>query len=162
MASDGDAADVEEPFGDGAGRDPGGGFAGAGPLQDVAGVLAVVFQNADQVGVAGPGSGYLAAAGFVGGLGGHDVGPVGPIPVFDQHGDWGAKGGTGSDAGEELDLVLFDLHPGAAAVAPHPAGEVVVDPGGVEGEAGGDAFDEGDESFAVGFAGGREAEVHGG
>lgn len=68
---------------------------------------------------------------------------------------------VGPDAREELDLVVFDFHPGAAAIALHPAGEVVVDPGGVEGKAGGDAFDEGNEGFAVGFAGGGEAEVHG-
>ena len=57
VAADLDAELVEQPLGERAGRHPGGGLAGAGPLQDVAGVDPVVLEHADQVGVARAGVG---------------------------------------------------------------------------------------------------------
>src|SRR5690606_34263945 len=63
---------------------------------------------------------------------------------------------TGTDAGNPFDPVLLDLHPGAATVALHAAAEVGVDPGGIDGKASGNAFDDGDERLAVRFAGGEE------
>ena len=116
----------------------------------------------DQVGVAGPGPGDAAPPQLarLGGLGGHDVLPVGPVAVGDQHRDRRAEGLAGADAGEPLDVVALDLHPGAAAVALHPAGEVAVDPLGGDRQAGGEALDDGDERLAVRFARGGEAQVH--
>ena len=46
---------------------------------------------AHQVGVARAGPGHPATA-VAGGLGGHDVGPIGPVAVFDPYGEWGADG----------------------------------------------------------------------
>ena len=63
---------------------------------------------------------------------------------------------------EPLDPVLLDLHPRAAAVALHPAAEVVVDDGGGDRQPGGHALDDDDERLAVRLAGGGEAKVHGG
>ena len=98
----------------------------------------------------------------VGGLVRHDVFPVGPVAVGDEHGDGGAERLAGADAGEPLDVVALDLHPRAAAVALHPAGEVAIDPLGGDRQPGGQALDEGDERLAVRFAGGGETQVHGG
>ena len=46
-----------------------------------------------------------------------------------------------------------------AAVALHPAGELVIDRFRAHGQAGGQALDDGDEGGTVGFTGGEEAQV---
>ena len=114
---------VEQPPGQRAGRHPRGGLAGAGALEDVARVHPIVLEHADEVGVAGARAGDPAAAELARRLGlvGHHVFPVGPVAVGDQHGHRRAERLAGPDAGEPLDVVALDLHPGAAAVALHPA-----------------------------------------
>ena len=57
MAPDLDAELVEQPPGERAGRHPGGGLPGAGPLEDVAGVDPIVLEHAGEVGVARAGGG---------------------------------------------------------------------------------------------------------
>ena len=73
----------------------------------------------------GPRPGDPAAAQLarlIGGLVGHDVFPVGPVAVGDQHGDGRAQRLAGADAGEPLDLVALDLHPGARGRSPASGG----------------------------------------
>ena len=49
----------------------------------------------------------------------------------------------------DLDLVLLDLHPAAAAVAELPPGEVAVDRISVEAESGGEALDDAGQTWTV-------------
>ena len=55
------------------------------------------------------------------------------------------------DAGEHGDLVLLELHPGAAAVAEAAAGQLTGDVVGGDVDAGDHAFDHGHQRAAVGF-----------
>ena len=79
------------------------------------------------------------------------------ILVFDPERDRRAEGFAMTDAGEDLDGVGLDLHPSAAAVALLAPPKLVVDRGDVDIETGGNALDDGDEGFAVRFAGCCEA-----
>jgi hypothetical protein len=80
------------------------------------------------------------------------------VLVRDQHRDRRADRPHHAHAGEELGAVGLDLLPPAAAVAALAAREFAVDHVGVDLHAGGEAFDERDECFAVRFAGGAIAE----
>ena len=63
-----------------------------------------------------------------------------------------------ADAGEDVGGILLDAHAAAATVALLAAPEFVVEKGLVDGDAGGEAADKGDQAFAVAFAGGGESE----
>ena len=65
------------------------------------------------------------------------------------------------DAGADVDGVGFDALATAAAVAALAALEFDVDRFDVDRDAGGEAVDEGDQCFAVGFAGGEVATCEG-
>ena len=110
------------------------GFSRTRALEDVARVLAIVFQRSGKIGVAGPRPRHLPATpqGIGGGIGlrCHDVLPVLPVAIPDQHGDRGAEGFAGADAGEPLDAVGFDLHARAAAVPALAALQLGVHVGG--------------------------------
>src|SRR5712692_2577782 len=97
-------------------------FPGARALEDVPRVLPVVLEGAREIRVAGPRTRHLAAPLAARGVrfGGHDVPPVLPIAVPHEHRARGAEGLAGAHAREPLDLIGFDLHAGAAAVAAHP------------------------------------------
>ncbi len=144
-AEDFDAELAEEAFGECAGGDADGGLAGAGALEHFAAVGGEPFDCAGEVGVAGAGAMQRRRGGGV-------VEAV--VFVGDHEGDGGADGFAHADAGEVLDLVGFDFLPAAATVAALATAEFVVDEGGVDGDAVGHSFDEGDEGWAVGFAGG--------
>src|SRR6185295_13221356 len=121
VAQDPDSELGEEIVGEGAGGDAGGGFAGAAALGDVAGVVGAELHGAGEVGVAGPGPGDRVEL-----LGVLD-------PVHDLEGQDGAEGVALADAGDDLGLILFQLHAGAAAVAALAPREFLVDDGGVQG-----------------------------
>ena len=109
-------------------RDPGRGLPGAGPLQDRPGVGVAVLLHAGEVGVAGPGPGQRRVAGQRGErgrvdrVGRHDRLPLGPLAVADPDRDRAAEGQAVPHAAEDLDLVLLERHPRAAAVARAGAG----------------------------------------
>ena len=158
VAVEGNAELVEEALGDTGDGNAGGSLAGAGALEDVADVVEAVLDGAGQVGVAGAETGDALDLG-VDGLNRHLLGPVHPVAVRDPEGDGGTEGESVADAGGDLGAVLLDLHAAAAAVAAlaagHVAGNVVLG----EGQARGQALDEGGEALAVTFAGGEEAET---
>jgi len=111
--------------GQGAGRDPGGGFPGAGPLQDVPGVQPVVLEHPDQV--AWPGRGRVTRRTAPSPVPSAPSRlPIGPVR-FQMIMATGNPGSRGSDPGQPLDGIGLDLHAGAAPVALHPAAELVVD-----------------------------------
>ncbi|GLB67416.1 hypothetical protein AHIS1636_18560 [Arthrobacter mangrovi] len=59
-----------------------------------------------------------------------------------------------ADASEDGDLVLLELHPGAAAVTKPAAGQGILDIRDVQFDAGGDAFDNSNQGRTMGFTGG--------
>src|SRR5690348_7767142 len=129
MRTDLDAELFQQQLAYGAAGDPRHRLPRAGPLQDVACVLAVVLERAREIGVAGAGAGHLTPplrAGRVG-LGRHDVLPVLPVAVPHQHRDGRAQRLAGAHAGEPFDLVGLDLHAGAAAVAAHTPLQLDID-----------------------------------
>ena len=147
----------QERPGDGSGGDAGGGLAGAGALEHGAGVVEAVLEHAGVVGVAGPRAGERRVAGDVLELGrvdgsaaitvshfGHSVLPtsiaIGPPSVTPCR-----------TPAEHRDLVLLELHPGAAAVAEPAAGQLPRDLVGGDVDAGDHAFDHGHQRAAVGF-----------
>ena len=124
---------LEEGRGHRAERDPGGGLAGAGPLEHRSGLVEAVLLHADQVGVPGPrpgqrgvarqslerspastGSADITCSHF-----GHSV-----LPIVIATGP--PMRAAVPDAAEDRHLVLLELHPGTAAVA-EPAARQHVD-----------------------------------
>src|SRR3989442_3505298 len=93
VGADLDVELLEQQLAHGPAGDPGDGLAGAGALQDVARVLAVVLEDAREVGVPRAGPRDLTAARLRGGprlRGPH--GPPGlPIAGSHQHRHWGAR-----------------------------------------------------------------------
>src|SRR3989475_7161230 len=92
VAADLDVELLEQQLAHGPAGDPGDGLTGAGALQDVARVLAVVLENAREVGVPRAGPRDLAPARLRGGLGlrGHPVLPRLPVAGPHEHRHWGA------------------------------------------------------------------------
>src|SRR6267378_4432612 len=153
---------TQQDLADGAAGDARDSLAGAGALQDVAGIGAVVLERPGQVGMSGARAGHLAAplAARGVGLGSHHVLPVLPVAIPDEHGDGGAEGLTGAHAGEPFDAVRLDLHAGAAAVAALAPFQLRVHALGGDGQAGGDPFEDSHQAAAVRFARRREPESH--
>ena len=83
------------------GCDPGRRLPGAGPLEDVAGVVEAVLLHADEVGVAGAGLAQRACRRARGGR--HLLLPLGPLGVADHDRDRRAQRPAVADAAEELD-----------------------------------------------------------
>jgi hypothetical protein len=166
VGEDGGADLGEEALGDRADDDAGGGLAGGGALEGVADVVVAVLQRADEVGVPGPGAGEaLAAAGVADGvevvarLGVHGVDPLGPLGVVDHDADRRAERAAVPDAGEHLDAVDLEVHPGRAAVAEPAAGELRGEQLAGDGEAGRHPLEGGDEGGTVGLPSGQEAQA---
>ena len=63
-----------------------------------------------------------------------------------------------ADAAEDRDLVLLEAHPGPAAVAEAPAGQLVLHLADLDGQAGRQALDDHDEGLAVGLTRRQEPE----
>src|SRR5581483_3364112 len=78
--------------------------------------------------------------------------PLGPLAVADPHRDRTALAQAVPHSAEEGDLILLELHPGAAAVAEPAAGERVRDVFGGRAHAGRQSLDDRDERGTVRFA----------
>src|SRR4051794_16047063 len=95
MRSDLDPELPQQLLADSSARHTRDGLARAGALEDVARVHAVVFERTGEIGVAGARPGDLAPATL--GIGRrvrfrrHDVLPVLPVAIPDEHGDGGAE-----------------------------------------------------------------------
>ena len=86
-------------------------------------------------------------------VGGHHRLPLGPFRVADLNRDRAAERDTVPNTGQHGDLVLFELHPGATAVAESAAGQLARYVVGGDADAGDHAFDHGHQCAAVGFTG---------
>src|SRR5438067_2123288 len=134
-------------------------LAGAGALQHVADVTMAVLHGAGEIGMSGPRPRhFLLRRARLGHRDTHRRLPVLPVAVGDAQRDRRAEGGAPADAGQDVDLIALDLHAPTAAVAALAAGEVAVDVGLSQRQAGRDTVDDGDQCLTVGFARGEEAE----
>ena len=151
----------QQAAGECAGGHPSGGFARASPLQNVAGVLPVVLQYSDQVGVAGPRPREATPSDIARlTLGRHHFFPVRPVAVVDQHRDWSAERLSRPDTAQPFDAVPLDLHPGTAAISHHPAGQLLVNLFGHDRQSGREPFDDCYKGSAVRFTGGEKPQRH--
>jgi len=158
VAADLDTEVAEQELAHGAARDARGGLPRAGALEDVAGVAPVVFLHPGQIRVTRPRPGHLAPALGAGrAFGGHDVLPVLPVAVPDDHRDGRAQGLARPDPSEPFDAVGLDLHARAAPVAGHAASQLGVDAVGAHRESGGQALEDRQQGATVRFTGGRES-----
>jgi hypothetical protein len=113
---------LQEGLGDGAERDPGRCLAGAGPLEDRAGVVESVLLHAGEIGVprARPGQRSVARQPLqdvlVDRVRRHDLLPLGPLGVADAQGNRPTLGQPVPDPAEQLEVVTLEGHPRAAAV----------------------------------------------
>src|SRR6266704_3917354 len=164
VTSDLDAELLEQQLGDRAAGDPRDRFPRARPLQDVAPVHPGVLEGPREVGV--PRARPRDLAPSLGAsprgvrFGGHDVPPVLPVAIPDEHRDRGAERLAGAHAREPLDLVRLDLHAGAPAVPTHAALQLGVDPFGRHGEARRDPLENPHQTAPVRLACRREPKRH--
>ena len=142
----------QKKFGDGADGDAGGGFAGGGAFENVAGFGKVVFQGSGEVGVAGAGRGDAFVFGGIAVADGQGFLPVFPVAIFELDGDGRADGHALAHAGKNVGGIALDLHAAAAAVALLATPEFAVEEGLVDFQSGGHAGKESDQSFAVRFS----------
>ena len=143
-------------------RDPRRRLAGAGPLEHRPGVVEAVLLHADEVGVPGPRPGERARCAPVRATSAssHRVGaitsPTWATRCCRSRSRPGRPGVAAvADAAEQLDLVLLELHPRAAAVAEPAAGEGLLDVRALDLDVGRQPFEDGDERRAVGLTGGH-------
>ena len=150
MTANLDAEDCEQLFCERTAGDACCCFTSRGALEDVA---EIVDRSSGRrlIGVTWARS--FEATGFLwgdlAGLRGHYFGPVGPIFVFDQESEWGAEGETVSDAGEYVGVVLLNLHAAAASVTKLAAVQFLIDEFLVNGQARGQALNDGDQGAPV-------------
>jgi len=164
VAADVDAELPEQSLADGGRRHAGGRLAGGRPLEDVARVVASVFQEPGEIRMAGTRPPNGATAELRIGLlrrGVHDLAPALPVTIANEHGDRGADGLSGPHPAEELHLVALDLHPAPASIPLLPSGQLRIDMLSEERQAGGNALEDRDERWPVRFTGGGEAQHDG-
>ena len=113
-----------------------GGLPGRCPLQDIAGIAAVVLKHPRQIDMARPWPRHLTLPVRIPFPWRriHDLLPILPIAIVNYHGDRRAERLAPTHAGEELDVVGLDLHPSAAAVALLAARQIDIDVGCDEGK----------------------------
>src|SRR5262245_36200272 len=87
----------------------------------------VIFENAGEIRVAGARLGHRNRLVPILRRRGHLFGPVLPIPILDAKGDWRPERLPPTNARANLNFVLLDQHPPAAAVALLAAPEIVID-----------------------------------
>jgi hypothetical protein len=91
----------------------------------------------------------LTEHGFFDRVGGHHRLPFRPFRVADLDGDRTAEREAVTDSGEHRDLVLLELHPGAATVAQSASGELTGDVVGGDVDARDHALDHRHQGAAV-------------
>ena len=159
MRDDADADGLlEERRGHRAERHPGGGLAGAGPLEHRAGLVEAVLLHADQVGVAGTRTGQRGVAGQplelvrVDRVGGHHLSPTWATRCCRSRWRPGRRACAVPHAAEDRDLVLLERHPRAAAVAEPAARQRVGEVVGGDADAGRHPLEDRHQGGTVGLA----------
>src|SRR6266511_6203446 len=117
-----------KPLGHAGDRDPRSGLTGARPLEDIADIVVAVLHGAGEVGVAGSRPGHrLGGSAGRRSPHGHGALPVLPVGVLDREADGAAQRQTPAHGRGDADLVPFDLHAAAAAIAALAPRQVLVD-----------------------------------
>src|ERR1700730_18071732 len=88
---------------------------------------------------------------------GHFFAPIFPVAVLNVERNWTSKGQAMPDAGDDIGMVLLDLHSPAASVAQLPPAELDGDVGLTQRKSGRYTLDDDTEAFSVGFTSGQEA-----
>ena len=134
-------------------------FPCTGAFQHRPGLIEAVLLHTGEIRVTGPRPGqggitrrFLQDSG-IHRVGGHDLFPLGPFGVSHLDGYRTALGQTVADSPDNSNLVLFELHPGASAVAEPAARQSRLD--GLAGDlhACRHSLNDSDKSRAVGFPG---------
>ncbi len=135
-------------------------FACAGTFEDVSSVGVVVFERSGKVGMSGTRTRHAPFGGRVTGnfARRHDFFPIGPVAIFDHHGDRTADGLSVPHAGEKTDLILLDFHPAAPSEAALAPLQFVIDEVEIHGEMRRKAFHESDQCLAMRFTGRSKAQ----
>ena len=94
----------------------------------------------------------------LGRVGSHDLLPLRPLGVADLHRERAAEADAVPDPAEQGDLVLFELHPGTAAVAEAAPGELGGDVRGRHRDPGRQSFEDGDQGGTMRFTCGEPAQ----
>src|SRR5262245_13352955 len=135
-----------------------GGLTGRCALEDVAGIFAIVLQESGEIRMARSHSRHGALAHLVLSRARvlalawrriHDLFPVLPVAVANQHRDGGTDGLAGAHAGEKLDGIALDLHASAASVSLLTTAQLFIDLAGQEGQPGGHTLEDGYEGLSV-------------
>src|ERR1043165_8223050 len=146
-----DTKGCEQLFRESTTRDARRSFTGGGALEDVAEIAYVILQTAGQIGVtrlrAFEASRFFRR--YVTRVGRHDVGPIGPVFVFDHQREWGAEREAVSDARQYLRVVALDLHAPAAPVTKLAAAQLVIDQMLIDGQSCGQPLNNRDERSSV-------------
>src|SRR2546423_12708410 len=105
------------------------GLASRRPLQNVSGVASIVLEHSREIHMARtrPSDGSFAVRISLTGRRIHDLLPVFPVPILNEHCDRRSQGLAATHSRQELDVIRFDLHPASAAVALLAARKVDVD-----------------------------------
>jgi hypothetical protein len=117
VTEDFDAEFAQEKLGDRSDGDAGGGFAGGGAFENVAGFGEVVLQGSGEVGVAGAGRRDALVFRGIAFADRQRFLPVFPVAVFELDGNGRSDGHAVAYAGKNVGGVALDLHAAAAAVA---------------------------------------------
>ncbi len=127
-------------------------------LEHIANIVKIVFEHARQIRVSRTRPRDHLGLARIGRIRGHSFFPVLEIAIGDDERDRTAHRAPEADSRDRTNLVLFDQHPAAAAVAFLAARELMVDACEIDLEAGGYALDHRDEFGAVRFTGGQKTE----
>ena len=118
-----------------------------------------VLQRSGEIGVSGYHPGVNLSVNVVTHRpGGHRVGPIDEIPVFDPHRDRRAERDPVPDAAKNFRPVFFDFHAAAAAIPALAASEVRCDVLLGNRQSCGHAFDDEGQPSSMGLTGGQESE----
>src|SRR5689334_2220577 len=89
---------------------------------------------------------------------GHDFFPVRPIPVFDHHRNGAANGLSVPYPRQKPNLILFDLHPSAAAIAALTTFEFMINEVKIDGKMRWEALYKGYQGRSMRLAGRSKAQ----
>ena len=145
--------------GDCRGGDAGGGLPCAGPFEHIPQIVVAVLQCSWEIGVSGYHPGVNLSVNVVTHRpGGHGVGPIDEITVFDPHRDRRAERDPVPDAAKDFRPVFLDFHAAAAAVSALAASQVHCDVLLGNRQSRGHTFDDEGQPSSMGFTGSQESE----
>jgi hypothetical protein len=159
MSADFNREFAEQGLGQRAHRHPRRGFARTRPLENVPGVVKIVFDGAGEIGVSRPRprERFLFVLGAFRVFHRQRVGPVLPVLVADDDPDRRPDSLRVPHAGDNFGAVGLDLHAPAAPEALLPPPKLAVDGVNGNGDSGREPGQRGNQTFSVGFTRGLKS-----